>query len=127
MQETQSDTGEEIPRMNAPPARSIGRLTLPEEQAGPNPSKPADMAPHLQELDRAWQHAADNGRVPLVLALPERFALYLAQRAAAHGETPERHAETIIRRFWQNDEWRAMQQATAPTQPGDPAGTVRKR
>lgn len=78
-----------------------------------------------EQMAKAIADAEAEGRTPFFVALPARFAEYVQHRAAAHGETPQRHIETIIRRFWQNDEWR--QTATAPTQPGDPAGTARKR
>jgi hypothetical protein len=43
--------------------------------------------------------AEDDGRIAVVARLQPRHYEYLAERAAAHGETPERHLETILRTF----------------------------
>ena len=58
------------------------------------------------------------------VSLPPRFAMYVRSRAAAHGQTESDHLATMIRWFWQHDLWR--QQPTAPTGPGQPAGTSRR-
>lgn len=62
--------------------------------------------------------------VAFTVHLPPRFALYLRHRAAAHGEGPETHLAGILRHFWKDDLWR--QTSTAPTGPGQPAGTSRR-
>lgn len=67
--------------------------------------------------------AADTGQ-PVTTHLPPRFADYLAARAQAHGETPERHLGSILRLFWQNDPWRQID--SRPTDTYQPAGTGRR-
>jgi hypothetical protein len=56
----------------------------------------ADTAPApAPELEPAEA----DGRIAVVVRLQPRHHEYLAERAAAHGETPERHLETILRTF----------------------------
>jgi hypothetical protein len=54
-----------------------------------------DAAPPAPELEPA----EDDGRIAVVVRLQPRHHEYLADRAALHGETPERHLETILRTF----------------------------
>lgn len=65
-----------------------------------------------------------TGEEAFTVHLPSRFALYLRHRSAAHGESPEVHLAGILRHFWKDDLWR--QTSTAPTGPGQPAGTSRR-
>jgi hypothetical protein len=88
-----------------------------------------------REIDMARQRlfasvndfAELDGRSFFLVALPPRFAAYVVARARAHGEMPERTLETIVRGYWQHDDWRTQQTATAPTQIGEPAGTSRRK
>lgn len=45
------------------------------------------------------QAPEDDGRTAVTVRLTARHHEYLIERAAQHGETPERHLETILRQF----------------------------
>jgi hypothetical protein len=49
----------------------------------------------------------DDGRHAFTVRLTARHAEFLCERAARHGDTPERHLETIVRQARQRDQ--AMQ------------------
>jgi hypothetical protein len=57
---------------------------------------PQDQAARFLALRDA---AEADGREIFCIALTERHAQYLRERAAQHGEAPERHLETILRVF----------------------------
>jgi hypothetical protein len=67
----------------------------------------------------------DDGKVPLTVRLTERHMAYLEARAANHGETPERHLETILRNFRAYHDDRRPEHHQAAPQPGMPATTRR--
>ena len=51
------------------------------------------------EAEDAPQSEPADGRISVTVLLQPRHYEYLAERAALHGETPERHLETILRTF----------------------------
>ena len=78
---------------------------------------PADIMP----ADTADAPPEDDGRIPVTVRLAARHHEYLAARAAQHGETPERHLETILRQFRSHhDTTRPVGGATQPAK-GRPA------
>lgn len=66
--------------------------------------------------------AEPDERTPVTVRLLPLHLEYLERRAAAHGETPERHLETILRSFRKDDPHRHGRD-TAPRGLGAPAGT----
>lgn len=90
---------------------------------GVDPDNPAG-AGQRDKNDPAWDaeaRAAYMAREAFDCRLAPRHAAYLKARAAAHGQTTAQHLESILRAFYATDTWRA--QMTAPTMPGQPAGT----
>jgi hypothetical protein len=71
--------------------------------------------------------AEDDGRLPLIVRLKPRHMEWLRQRAAVHGDTPERHAETILREFQARHDPLRDIGSQAPAGPGQPAATYRPR
>ena len=61
------------------------------------------LNPAETEADTADTAAPEQpqaeGRIAVTAQLQPRHHEYLAERAALHGETPERHLETILRTF----------------------------
>jgi plasmid stability protein len=113
-----------VPRQDSPPAAPPAVAPLDEAErkilaitAQANTAAAAFVA----------QASADMlGREFFMVALPERFAVWLRRRAAAHGHTPEHHAASLLRAAWQNDEWRLTAEATL-TGPQSGAGSFLKR
>lgn len=67
---------------------------------------------------------AEAARVPVTVQLTEFHHAYLTARAKAHGETPERHLETILRAFRAyHDRFRHGRDTTSQ-HVGQPAGTA---
>ena len=66
----------------------------------------------------------DDGARPFTIRLQPRHADYLEARAAAWGETPEKHMERVLREFRATDPWR--QSDTRPTEQGGMAGSGRR-
>lgn len=60
-------------------------------------AKQADAAPVAAEPTE--NVPAEDGRIAVTVFLQPRHFEYLTERAATHGETPERHLETILRTF----------------------------
>lgn len=105
--------------------------TLDDLQAPPPaPQTREEMMRAAQEEARRAADAIDAGEAPapegdtFTVTLQARHAEYLRERAAAFGETPERHLESILRQFRQLDAWRTTD--TRPQGPGQPAGTGRR-
>lgn len=88
------------------------------------PAKP--LSGPLDDHQAAAEAAkAPPERIPVTVQLTEFHHAYLVQRAALHGETPERHLETILRVFRaHHDDRRPDHMRTAP-QPGQPAAARR--
>jgi hypothetical protein len=69
--------------------------------------------------------AEDDGRTPVTVRLRPDHHAYLAERAARHGDTPERHLETILRTFRSYHDRERHGLDTTSGIPGMPAGTRR--
>jgi len=95
----------------------------PEAPAPQNHATPMAEARRLvDQIERG--ELQDDGAQPVTARLAPRFADYLAQRAEAHGETPEAHLATILRQFRQTDPWRITD--SRPQAMGQQAGSGRR-
>lgn len=135
--DTTQEAGPTLPlRTRAPTREAPGTHTLDDAMAALSAEPVEYVAAHvrsdslanaaLDEIAPQMRAALGANRTPYLVALPERFALYLQERAAAHGHSPEHHMEVILRTFWHHDEWRQKRAGTKPEQLGDPAGTYRR-
>lgn len=79
----------------------------------------------LPDVPPAAPMAEDDGRVPVTARLRPDHHAYLAERAARHAETPERHLETILRQFRSYHDRERHGLDTTSAIPGMPAGTRR--
>jgi hypothetical protein len=69
--------------------------------------------------------AEDDGRIARTVRLKPVHDEYLTRRAALTGVTPERLLETLVREAKRDDRL-GLGNHTAPTGPGQPAGTSRR-
>ena len=83
------------------------------------------IAARVAEFGERFIEALTGGREVFVVTLAGRHAAYLRQRAANHGETPERHLETILRNFRSYFDDRRPEHQAAPPERGEPATTRR--
>jgi len=67
------------------------------------PATPPSAAPASAQAEAEvvirYGGEPDAERIPVTVHLAPRHHAYLVQRAAMHGETPEKHLETILRNF----------------------------
>jgi hypothetical protein len=89
---------------------------MPKESM-PEAAAPADP-PAPQERD---------DRETFVVRLQPRHALYLRQRAAMFGQTPEDHLEGILRQFRSHHDMHRPEHQPRDHGPGEPAVTMRAR
>jgi hypothetical protein len=65
-----------------------------------------DTIPSPEVREALTQQLEADGRIPVTVRLQPFHYQYLAARAAAFGETPERMLETILREFRRDDRFR---------------------
>lgn len=105
-------------------AQVVASTLVAQQAAKPAPAGPSQADTPYRSGEQAQLAAPGEGRTPVTVLLQPRHRAYLEARALAHGETPERHLESILRQFQaHHDAWQASE--TAPSEPGQMAGTRR--
>ncbi len=90
----------------------------------PPPPMSAEEAEAARLAEQIDSGQAEDGKEAFTARLPARFAAYLRERAAYHGEAPNDHLARILRQFWQNDDWRLTD--TRPREADGSAGSGKR-